>query len=62
MPLLPENLRPDPIIELYKRDVDMTLVRENRTLTYTERARKLMELQRVATELRRVGREARAKR
>ena len=62
MPLLPENLRPDPIIELYKRDVDMTLVRENRTLTYTERARKLMELQRVATELRRAGREARAKR
>jgi isocitrate/isopropylmalate dehydrogenase len=58
----PKDLLPDSIIELYKKDVDMTLVRENLKLTYTERALKLMELQRVAEELRRAGREARARR
>jgi hypothetical protein len=62
MPRPSEDLRPDPIMELYKKDVDMTLIRENMKLTPEERARKLMELQRVATELRRAGREARAKR
>lgn len=59
---LPKDLRPDPIIELYKKDVDMTLIRENLKLTYTERAMKLMELQRAAEELRRAGRELRARR
>jgi hypothetical protein len=62
MSRLPEDLPPDPVIEAYKKGVDMTLVRENLKLTYTERALKLMELQRTAEELRRVGRELRAKR
>jgi hypothetical protein len=61
MPRLPPDLPPDPVIEAYKRDVDVTLIRENLKLTYTERALKLMELQRMADELRRAGREARAK-
>ena len=59
MPRLPPDLSPDPVIEFYKKDVDITLIRENLKLTYTERALKLMELQRMADELRRAGREER---
>jgi hypothetical protein len=50
---------PDPVIELYKRDVDRTLLRENLKLTVTERFEKLMALQKFAEEMRRAGREAR---
>ncbi len=57
----PLDLPPDPVIEAYKKDVDVTLIRENLKLTYTERALKLMDLQRMADELRRAGREARKK-
>ena len=49
----------DPIIELYKRDIDRTLIRENLKLTVTERFEKLMSLQRFAEEMRRAGRESR---
>jgi len=49
----------DPIIELYKRDIDRTLIRENLRLTVTERFEKAMALQRFAEEMRRAGREAR---
>lgn len=49
---------PDPVIEVYKRDIDRTLIRENLRLTVEERFLKLMELQRFAGELRRAGREA----
>jgi hypothetical protein len=52
----------DEIIELYMRDVDRTLLRENLKLTPTERFEQLMELQRFAEELQRAGREAREKR
>lgn len=55
-------LEPDPVIEAYKRDLDRTLIRENLKRTPTERLQRLMELQRFAEELRRAGREARAKR
>jgi len=51
-------LEPDPVIEVYKRDIDRTLLRENLKLTPEERLRKLQELQRFATELRRAGRAA----
>ena len=54
-----ESLEPDPVIEAYKRDVDRSLIRRNLTLTVEERFRNLMELQRLAEELRRAGREAR---
>ncbi len=54
---LPKDLRPDPIIELYKKDVDMAAIRENLKLTYTERALKLMERQRVAEELHKTDRD-----
>ncbi len=59
---LPDDLPPDPVIEAYKKDVDVTLIRENLKLTPDERARKLMALQRAAAEFRRAGREARARR
>jgi len=43
-----------PLIALYKRDVDRTLIRENLRRTPEERLRALQELQRFAEELRRV--------
>jgi hypothetical protein len=52
------GMRKDPIIELYKRDVDRSLLRENLKLTVTQRFEKLMEMQRFAAELRRAGKEA----
>ncbi len=48
----------DDIIELYTRDLDMTLLRENLRRTPEERLLRLMELQRFAAELRRAGRAA----
>ena len=53
------DLQPDPVIEAYKHDVDRTLLRENLKLTVEERFLALMELQRLATELRRAGQHAR---
>ena len=50
----------DPLMELYKSQVDMTLVRENLKLSPEERILKLMELQRFAAELRDAGRRAAA--
>ena len=52
-------LTPDPVIEVYKRDVDVTLIRENLKLSHTQRLEKLSELLRFARELARAGREAR---
>jgi hypothetical protein len=51
---------PDPVIEYYKRDIDLTLIRESLKLTPTQRLERLMELQRFAEELRRAGRKARS--
>lgn len=48
----------DPVIEVYKRDIDRTLLRENLKLTVEERFLKLVELQRFAAELRRAGQHA----
>jgi hypothetical protein len=52
----------DEIIEVYMRDVDRTLLRENLKLTPTQRFEKLMAMQRFAEELRRAGQEARKRR
>jgi hypothetical protein len=52
----------DPVVELYKRDVDRTLLRSNLKLTVTERLRRAMDHARFADELRRAGRELRAAR
>lgn len=48
----------DPVVDAYKRDVDRTLLRENLRKTPEERVRALMELQRLAEEARRAGRDA----
>jgi hypothetical protein len=45
----------DAVVECYKRDLDLTLLRENLNRTPTERLMALQELQRFADELRRAG-------
>ena len=55
-------LEPDPVIEAYKQHVDRTLLRENLKRTVQERLDRLVELQRLAAEVRRAGRIAREKR
>ena len=50
----------DPVIEAYKKDVDVTLIRENLRLTVDQRFQQLMKLQEFAEELKRAGRKARA--
>ena len=51
----------DPVIEAYKKGVDVTLIRENLRLTVDERFQQLMQLQQFAEDLRRAGRKAREK-
>lgn len=53
-----DALEPDPVIEVYKRDVDRSLLRENLKLTVDGRFVNLGQLQRFAEELRRAGRAA----
>ncbi|MGQ0721701.1 MAG: hypothetical protein ACT4PE_09030 [Candidatus Eiseniibacteriota bacterium] len=43
----------DPVIEVYKKDVDRTLLRKNLRLTPEQRILAAMELQRLLDELRR---------
>jgi hypothetical protein len=50
---------PDPVVEAYKKGIDVTLLDRNLRLTVEERFLQLMELQRFAEELRRAGRGAR---
>ncbi len=62
-PIRIEELPPpdtnDPVIEVYKKDVDRTLLRENLKLTVEERLSKLARAVRYAEELREAGRRAR---
>jgi hypothetical protein len=48
----------DPVIEAYKKDIDVTLIRENLRLTVDQRIQQLMKLQQFAADLRRAGRQA----
>ena len=50
----------DDIIDVYKRDIDRTLIRERLTRSIEERLEDLMDFQRFAEELRRAGRQATA--
>jgi hypothetical protein len=52
-------LQPDPVIEVYKRDVDRTLLRERLKRTPTERLEDLAALLKFAEQLRAAGRSAR---
>jgi hypothetical protein len=49
----------DPVIEMYKKDVDRTLIREMLRLTPEERILKLQDFVAFAIELREAGRRAR---
>ncbi|HZA14077.1 MAG TPA: hypothetical protein VE618_06260 [Myxococcaceae bacterium] len=55
------TLEPDPVIEVYKRDIDRTLLRRNLQKTVEQRFIDAMQLQRWADELRRAGQSARAR-
>ena len=55
MSRLDEDLKADPVIEAYKKDVDRTLIRENLRLSVEQRFEQLMRLQQFAEELRRAG-------
>lgn len=48
----------DEIIEEYKKNVDVTVIRENLKLTVQQRFESLMNLQTFAHELRRAGKRA----
>jgi hypothetical protein len=48
----------DPVIEVYKRDIDRTLLRENLKRTLAERFLTLKRMQRFSAELQRAMREA----
>lgn len=45
----------DPVIEMYKKDIDRTLLRENLKLTPEQRLRKLQGYMRFLEEIRRGG-------
>ena len=51
----------DDVIAAFRRDVDVTLLRENLARTPEERVRELMELLRAAEEFARAGRSLRAR-
>jgi len=53
------TLDPDPVIEVYKRDVDRTLIREQVRRTIDERVRRMIAALRLATELAAAGRRER---
>ena len=48
----------DDIIDLYKRDVDRTLLREQLKKTPSERVRDLVEMERFVEELQRASKES----
>ncbi len=49
----------DPIIELYKKDVDRTLLRENLKLTVEQRIEKFEQFMLYVEELKRAGKKSR---
>jgi hypothetical protein len=55
---LPPANYTDSLIEAFKKDIDVTLIRENLRLTVDQRFQQLMKLQEFAEELRRAGRKA----
>ena len=46
----------DPVIEVYKKDIDKALLRKNLQLSLAERLQQLVELQRLAEEARTAAR------
>jgi hypothetical protein len=62
MKFLSQPLTPQPVIEAFKKNIDLTLIRENLKLSHEQRPLKLVQLQRLAQELRQAGRRARRER
>ena len=58
---LPPPDQTDPVLEVYQRDVDRTLLRRNLALTPAERAKKLVDFVRFLEELRRGVQKAQVK-
>lgn len=54
----PDDRWKDPVVEAYKREIDRSLLRRNLRRTPEERIRAMMDLQKVAEEVRRAGSEA----
>ena len=52
------SFEPDPVIEAYKRDLDLSLLEANLRRTVEERVLNLMALQRLAEAARQAGRKA----
>lgn len=50
----------DAVIEAYRKDVDVSLIRQNLRLSVDQRLQQLMRLQEFAEELQRAGRKARS--
>ena len=55
----PGSLAGDPVIEVFKKDVDRSLLRENLKLTPEERVLKLQDFVALAATLREAGRRVR---
>ena len=53
-----DERRVDPVVDVFRTDVDVTLLEKNLRLNVEERFLQLMELQRFAAELRSAGRKA----
>lgn len=51
----------DPVVEVHKRGIDVTLIRENLRRSVEERLIQLMALQRFAEELKKAGESVRPK-
>lgn len=52
------SLEPNPVIEVYKKDVDRSLLRENLKLTHEQRILKLQDFVRFLVEMQDAGRAA----
>lgn len=50
--LIPISMDPCPVVERYKKDVDLSLIRENLRLNGEERIRKMMAALELVEELR----------
>lgn len=59
--LVPVSLEPDPVIEAYKKDVDVTLLDVTLALTPAQRVERLQAFLETVEELRRAGEAARAR-
>ncbi len=56
---VPISLEPDPVIEEYKKHIDISLLRENLKLTPAERINRLQELLQFAETLDEAGKQLR---